>query len=104
MEDFQTQVKKLKTADSTSGKENKPVSKKGCLSLKGREKVKPKDRFSDLTSDEALAKILKGYVPPNTEKNTAWSMRVFEQWQEARKAQFHRFLKNCMIVQHSPIG
>ena len=52
---------------------------------KAKEKVKPKDRFSDLTSDEALAKILKGYVPPNTEKNTAWSTRMFEQWQEVRK-------------------
>ena len=86
MEDFQTPTKKQKTVDNRSGKENKAVSKKGRLSLKGKEKAKPEDRFSEITSDEALAKISKGYIPPNTEKNTAWSMRVFEQWQEARKA------------------
>jgi len=37
--------------------------------VKGKEKAKPEDRFSEITSDEALAKISKGYVPPNTEKN-----------------------------------
>ena len=46
MEDFQTPLKKQKTADSTSGKENKQVSKKG-LSLKGKEKAKPEDCFSE---------------------------------------------------------
>jgi len=64
------------------GKEKKTVSKKGRLSLEGKEKAKPKDCFSQITSDEALAKVSKGYVPPNTEKNNAWSMRVFERWQE----------------------
>jgi len=42
MEDFQTPAEKQKTADSTSGKESTPVSKKGRLSLKGKEKAKPK--------------------------------------------------------------
>ena len=77
MEDFQTPVKKQKTVDNTSGKENnKPVSKKGHLSLKGKEKAKPEDCFSEITSNEALAKISKGYIPSNTEKNTAWSTSV----------------------------
>ena len=49
-------MKNQKTVDSTSGKENKPVSKKGCLSLKGKEKAKPEDRFSEITSNEVLAK------------------------------------------------
>ena len=45
-------------------------------SLKGKQKAKPEDRFSEVTSDETLAKISKGYVPPNTEKNTGWAMSV----------------------------
>ena len=76
MEDFQVPAKKHKSGASTSGKENKPVSKKGRLSLKGKQKAKPEDHFSEVTSDETLAKISKGYVPPNTEKNTGWAMSV----------------------------
>ena len=85
MDDFQV-PKKRKSTDSVSGKENKPAPKKGRLSLKDKEKARSEDRFSEVTTDEELADLSKGYVPPNTEKNTGWAMRVFEQWQESRRA------------------
>ena len=51
MEDFQTPSKKQKTADITSGKVNQSTRLdyffSCCLSLKGKEKAKPKDRFSE---------------------------------------------------------
>ena len=31
-----------------------------------------------------MADITKGYVPPNTAKNTTWALRVFEEWRTAR--------------------
>ena len=85
MDDFQI-PKKHKSIESTSGKENKPASNKGRLSLKSKEKARSEDRFSEVTTDEALAELSKGYVPPNTEKSTGWAMRVFEQWQESHRA------------------
>ena len=60
--------KKHKNTDSASGKENKPAPKKGCVSLKGKEKAR------SVTTDEALAEVSKGYVAPKAEKNTGWAM------------------------------
>ena len=84
MDNFQV-TKKRKTTDSASGKENKPAPNKGHLPLKGKEKARSKQRFSEVTNKE-LAKLSKGYVLPNTEKNTGRAMRVFEQWQESHRA------------------
>ena len=89
MADFQP-PKKQKVDE----KENEHVSErsvkvrgKASLSLKkGKGKMEAKDRFGD-TSCEELTNLSKGYVPQNTEKNTQWAMRVFEQWQEARCVQ-----------------
>ena len=64
MDDFQVPKKRKPSA---SGKENKPASNKGRLSLKGKEKARTEDHFSEVTTDEVLAGLLKGYVPPNTE-------------------------------------
>ena len=58
---------------------NQPPNK-GHVSLKGKEKARSKDPFSEVTTNEVLAELSKGYIPPNTEKNTGWAMRVFEQW------------------------
>ena len=102
MDDFRVPKKRK----SASGKENKPAPNKGHLSLKGKEKVRSEDHFSEVTTDEALAELSKGYVPPNTEKNTGWAMRVFEQWQESRRAQGNPvpeiFQKpyNCSALSH----
>ena len=54
------------------------------ISKKGKEKKAVLERFGD-TSSEELAILSKGFVPPNTDKNTRWAMRVFQQWQEARR-------------------
>ena len=85
MKNFQV-PKKRKSIDSASGKENKPALNKGRLSLKGKEKARSEDRFSEVTTDEALAELSKGDVLPNTKKNTGWAMQVFEPWQESRRA------------------
>ena len=87
MADFLPPKKQPKVAE----KENQHTSE-GSVKLRGKaslslKKVKgkkeAKDRFGD-TSCEELTNLSKGYVPQNTEKNTQWAMRVFEQWQEAR--------------------
>ena len=41
-------------------------------------------RFASAVSDEKMAVISKGYVPPNTQKNTDWAVRCFGEWVSAR--------------------
>ena len=38
------------------------------------------ERFKNPTSDEAMKTITKGYVPPNTQKNTSWAMTFFNEF------------------------
>ena len=98
--------KKCKSIDSVSGKQNKPAPYKGRLSLKGKEKARSKDCFSAVTTDKSLAELSKGYVPPNTEKNTGWPMRVFEQWQASHRArenpipEIFQKLYDCTALSH----
>ena len=73
MDNFQV-PKKCNSTDSASGKENKSPPNKGHVSLKDKEKARSEDRFSEVTTDEVLAELSKGYVPSNTEKNTGWDM------------------------------
>ena len=42
------------------------------------------DRFAAAVSDENMAKIAKGYIPPNMQKNTDWAMRCFKEWVSTR--------------------
>ena len=44
------------------------------------------ERFKNPTSDEAMKTITKGYVPPNTQKNTSWAMTVFNEWRLPRNS------------------
>ena len=44
-----------------------------------------KPRF-ECISDEDMSTICKGYVPPNTMKNTKWSVGVFNEWRWARNS------------------
>ncbi len=53
---------------------------------KGKQKVRPEERFRDMTNRETIAQLSKGYVPPNTEKNTGWAINVYLQWRDARNA------------------
>ena len=39
----------------------------------------PPSRFERVDENE-MAVICKGYVPPNTQKNTRWSLSVFNEW------------------------
>ena len=41
-------------------------------------------RFMDLTGSPELASCSKGYVPPNTQANTQWSVKTFNSWMEWR--------------------
>ena len=50
------------------------------LSLK---KPRPESRFGRVDEEE-MSVICKGYVPPNTAKNTRWSMSVFNEWRSCR--------------------
>ena len=42
-----------------------------------------KDRFSYISAGE-MEEICKGFVPVNTEKNTKWAMKCFNEWCSAR--------------------
>ena len=63
-------------------KKNKPPSKKPrlSLSLKGKGKA----RFAAPLPQEEMASVCEGYTPPNTSKNTDWSVRVLDEWSKAR--------------------
>ncbi len=43
-----------------------------------------KKRFASAVSDVDMAVMSKGYVPPNTQKNTDWAMNCFREWRSAR--------------------
>lgn len=45
-----------------------------------------------MTTDVVLAELSKGYVPPNTDKNTAWAVRVLCEWQKSREA------RSCSVL------
>ena len=62
-----------KRKNAPEGKENAIPNKKRCLSLrKGKDKAgpAPQERFCEITTEERLAKLSKGHVPANTQKNT----------------------------------
>ena len=52
--------------------------------LKERVKLAGGERFAKAKTSTEVADITKGYVPPNTAKNTTWALRVFEEWRTAR--------------------
>ena len=41
-------------------------------------------RFVDLTGSPELASWSKGYIPPNTQANTQWSVKTFNSWMDWR--------------------
>ena len=46
-----------------------------------------KKQFKLPTRDEEIAVLSKGVIPPNTEKNTKWAMRVFSEWRYQRNSE-----------------
>ena len=51
-------------------------------------KVTIDKRFAKAKTVDEVADITKGFVSPNTAKNTTWAMQVFEEWRCVRN-------KNC---------
>ena len=104
--------KKRKATVAHTGKENEQEGgpeppKKLCLSLKkGKQKATSVERFNNVTDDAELAEISKGYVPPNTEKNTGWAMRVYRQWRQSREDRGNNVPDifqqpyNCEVLSH----
>ena len=60
-----------------------PKRKKLSLSRSRREKISQQEHFQ-LSSSPEVAEAKKGHVPPNTQKSTAWAVRVFEDWRKQR--------------------
>ena len=49
------------------------------------EQKKSAKRFKSATDDEEIQVLTNGYVPDNTKKNTAWAVKVFNEWRCARE-------------------
>ena len=62
----------------------KPAKKRKCLSLSRKKKTLSPSRFSTMVGDDEVSSMSKGYVPPNTQKNTA--LKNFETWRDQRNA------------------
>ena len=63
----------------------KPVKKRKCLSLSRKKKaLSPTSRFSTMVRDDEVSSMSKGYVPPNTQKNTDWAVKNFGTWHDQR--------------------
>lgn len=43
-----------------------------------------KHHFVDPKKSPEIANLTKGYIPPNTVKNTSWALKVFLEWRCAR--------------------
>ena len=60
-----------------------------------RRPLVPSSRFNVLTSEEDLATLSKGFVPPNTQANTLWAVRNFSEWAEWRSKSSSRRTCAC---------
>ena len=64
----------------------KPAKKMKCLFLSRKKKkaLSPTSRFSTMVGDDEVSSMSKGYVPPNTQKNTDWAVKNFGTWRDQR--------------------
>ena len=63
----------------------KPAKKRKCLFLSRKKKaLSPTSRFSTMVGDDKVSSMSKGYVPPNTQKNTDWAVKNFGTWRDQR--------------------
>lgn len=72
------------TAESKENASPKPKRRKLSLSTN---KGKKTTRFNFKTQEE-IEDLSKGYIPPNTEKNTKWAKSVFTDWVAQRNLKF----------------
>ena len=56
-----------------------------------------KSQFSDPKSSDEMDKLGKGPVVPNTDKSTAWAVRVFNEWKNKAVPLWKR---NIFVVCH----
>ena len=52
--------------------------------VKKKKKLGPNNRFKLSSRQEETDMITKGYLPMNTQRSTAWSMKVFQEWKYSR--------------------
>ena len=62
----------------------KQVKKRKCLSLSRKKALSPTSRFSTMVGDDKVSSMSKGYMPPNTQKNTDWAVKNFGTWRDQR--------------------
>ena len=62
----------------------KPAKRRKCLSLSRKKMLSPTSRFSTMVGDDEVSSMSKGYVPPNTQKNTDWAVKNFGTWRDQR--------------------
>ena len=46
--------------------------------------LSPTSRFSTMVGDDEVSSMSKGYVTPNTQKNTDWAVKNFGTWRDQR--------------------
>ena len=66
------------------GKENVDPKIQDVPKMRLKLSLTKKNRFAYIQKEE-METIRKGYVPPNTEKNTKWALKCFNEWRYTRK-------------------
>jgi hypothetical protein len=56
--------------------------------------LKRRRRFPSPTPDKDMAVISKGYVNPNTSKNTQWALKIFNEWKAYRNENYEETTVN----------
>ena len=69
--------------ESCRRKENDPLQENDP-EMEDFQPPKKKPRFKIPVTDQQMEEINKGYVPRNTQKNTAWGLNVFLEWKAQR--------------------
>lgn len=77
------QAKRSRIFSDSNDKKESRCTKSLKLKKKAAPEKTPSSRFGNVSNDEISA-MSKGYVPLNTEKNTNWALRVFQEWKSAR--------------------
>ena len=52
--------------------------------------VATKKRFGSPLKDNDMKTVMKGHVPPNTQKNTLWALNCFREWMLTRNERAQR--------------
>ena len=58
--------------------------------LKKKTAVATKKHFGSPLKDNDMKTVMKGHVPPNTQKNTLWALNCFREWMLTRNGHAQR--------------